>query len=35
MIGLCHKCLKSNVEVNKDIMCNDCVEDWNVLNVTD
>ena len=26
MIGLCHKCLKSNVEVNKDIICNDCVK---------
>jgi hypothetical protein len=26
MIGLCHKCLKSNVEVDKNIICNDCVK---------
>jgi len=26
MIGLCHKCLKSNVEVNKNIICTDCVK---------
>lgn len=26
MIGLCHKCLKSNVEVDKNIMCTDCVK---------